>query len=38
MLHHVFWWKLTNVSEVLNASINRVMNALMMEAVSTSKT
>jgi hypothetical protein len=34
MLHHVVWYKLTIVSEVLTASII----ALMMVAVSTSKT
>jgi hypothetical protein len=37
MLHSVVWYKFTDVSEVLIASIIRKMN-LMMEAASTSQT
>jgi hypothetical protein len=37
-LHHVVWYKFTDVSEVLDASIIRAMSALMMEAASTSET
>jgi hypothetical protein len=37
MLRHVVWWELTNVSEVLTASIIRAITAMMMEAVSTSE-
>jgi hypothetical protein len=37
MLHRLFWYKLTDVSEVLTASIIKTI-ALMMEAVSTSET
>jgi hypothetical protein len=36
MLHHVIWWKLTDLSEVLTATI--ILITLMMEAVSTSET
>jgi hypothetical protein len=32
----VVWWKFTDVSEVLGASIIRAMIALMMEGASTS--
>jgi hypothetical protein len=38
MLHHVVWLKFTDVSEVLAASIIRVMIALIMEAASTCET
>jgi hypothetical protein len=37
MLHRVVWYKLTDVSEVLTASIIRA-TVLMMEAVSSSET
>jgi hypothetical protein len=37
-LHRVLWYKFTDVSEVLAASITRVMIARMMEVASTYET
>jgi hypothetical protein len=38
LLHHVVWQKLTDISEVLAASIIRMVTALMMDVASTSET
>jgi hypothetical protein len=38
LLRRVVWWKFTNVSEVLAASIIKTVMMMMTEAASTSKT